>query len=144
MVKKIGLMLALIALGYVSTVSAHLPINVLYCPAFQYVGVTKVPKLLTTTVSSNGLYAELYDVTGDNKVDIVTYSALDGGVVEKHNGEPLHKDMPIFYELDEDGDQVADVLFIDSHGEQRCEDLVEYGEESARGLRLMSWRKTTR
>jgi hypothetical protein len=137
MVEKIVIGLALITLISVSTVYAHLPIEVLYCPAFQYVGATHVPKTLNTKVSDNGLFAELYDVTGDGKVDFVTYSALDGGVIE--GSEPLHKDIPIFYEVDEDGDQEADALFIDARGEQRCEDIILYSEESARGGSLMSW-----
>jgi hypothetical protein len=139
MVEKIVLMLALIVLGFASMVSAHLPIEVLYCPAFQYVGATHIPKMLTTKVTENGLYAELYDVTGDNKVDIVTYSALDGGIFDKDKGEPLHKDMPIFYEVDDDGDQEADALYIDARGEQRCEDIILYAEDSARGGSLVSW-----
>jgi hypothetical protein len=88
-------------------------------------------------VTENGLFAELYDVNGDKKVDIVTYSALDGGAVEFQSFEPLHKDVPIFYEVDEDNDQTVDGIYIDSRGEQKCGDIIEYTDELASKGSLM-------
>lgn len=137
MIVQIALVCSILLLLLARSASAHLPLEVLYCPAFAEVSITRIPVRLNTTVTENGLFAELYDVNGDKKVDVVTYSALDGGAVEFQSFEPLHKDIPIFYEVDEDNDQTADAIYIDSRGEQKCEDIVEYTDELASKGSLM-------
>lgn len=108
-----------------SRVHAHLPIELLYCPVFEYIGATHTPKLIKTDIIENGLYAEAYDVTNSGGVDIVVYSAQDGGIFNI-NGEPLHKDLPIFYEVHEGERREDHTIYIDTRGEGKCEDLVEY------------------
>jgi hypothetical protein len=130
--KKLIFLIALIMLLGVTPAHAHITAKVLSCPAFKSIEHLTIPQHPTpfrTKIAENGMVAEFYDVTGDGKVDIVTYSSPSG--VFAQDGDPVHKREPVFYEIDEDGDQTADVLFIDIHGEQRCEDLIQYSEEDA-------------
>jgi hypothetical protein len=132
MVIKVVILFLFITLLGVAGAQAHMSATVLSCPIFKSIKHLTIPQQPTpfrTKIAENGMVAEFYDVTGDGKVDIVTYSSPSG--VFAQDGDPVHKREPVFYEIDEDGDQTADVLFIDIHGEQRCEDLIKYSEEDA-------------
>jgi hypothetical protein len=100
-------------------------------------GATHTPKFLDSHNTTQGLIAELYDVTNDGQADIAVYSARADGETD---GQAYHKDAPIFYELDIDGDGKPDELWIDSRGEEKCGDLVIYSEEEDGGL--VSWHPT--
>jgi hypothetical protein len=140
MIAKLIFLIALFMLLGVTPAQAHVTTEVLSCPIFKsikHLTIPQQPTPLHTKIAENGMVAEFYDVTGDGKVDIVTYSSPLGGFAQ--DGDPVHKPEPVFYEIDENGDQTADVLFIDIHGEERCEDLLLYSEEDANHGGLTSW-----
>ncbi len=89
--------------------SAHLSTELLYCPVFAEVGATHTPKFLKGTIIQNGLLGETYDVDNDGKPDIATYSSLED--YQTNDTAALHKDIPIFYEVNLDDDMVPDALY---------------------------------
>lgn len=111
--------------------SAHLKTEILYCPQFAEMGPTHTPKFLSSHNTGQGLIVELYDVNNDGRADVAVYSARSDGETD---GQAYHKDAPIFYELDIDGDGEPDELWIDSRGQEKCGDLVIYSEDNAGGL----------
>lgn len=121
---------------------AHLTEEITHCPIFNDLQPTQTPRLLKIDAWILGLVSETYDVTGDGRPDIVVHSPSLGGVDKK--GLPNHKIEANFYEVDEDGDQAADVIYIDIMGTGRCEDLLLYkhivDENIYRGG-LASWTK---
>lgn len=82
-------------------------------------GDLKSDKKLGEEILKNGLIAEAYDLSGDGKVDLVTYS------VPKHG---QHDSFPLFYEFDSDGDGNPDVLYIDKLGTGSCEGFDLYDD----------------
>lgn len=125
--------------GMKDQASAHMSKALMMCPIFVGAEATEMPKLIGVKSMENGIYVEIYDVNGDGKADIAVYSAIIGGA-EEPNGEPLHKEAPILYEIDIDGDEEGDLLYIDPVGNQECSDLVIYSDEAAGGL--ASWKTT--
>ncbi len=101
-----------------STAHAHNTI-ILQCLQYKNVPVTKAVQIKATELE-NGFYAEIYDIDGDGKPDVVTYSMsrIDG----------THADMPTFYELDTDQNNVPDILFIDIKGDGECENIRLYDD----------------
>lgn len=77
-----------------------------------------MPTLITEVIMENGTVAEGYDLNGDGKLDAVVYSS------------PLsvseHSRLPTFYELDLDGDNEPDALYVDIRGEGKCSDILLY------------------
>jgi hypothetical protein len=118
--------------------NAHLDKQLLGCYIFSAIPFTHAPKFLGTIDNEGGMIAELYDVNGDGRSDIALYSAMMDG--EDENMIQRHQQKPIFYEVDEDGDEVPDFLFIDPKGEGKCSDLVLYSKEERGGL--ANWKQT--
>ena len=88
---------------------------------------------------TNGLLAEHYDRNGDGLVDIHVYSAITGFMDD--NGYVPHKAFPIFWHVDLDFNGKVDKVYVDIHGEGRCDDIVLYldlnaplSEEMFRGV----------
>lgn len=123
---------------------AHLNEKILSCPVFDQVQPRHKQKLLQEVMAQQGLLAEIYDVTGDGLGDIAVYSATLGGF--DLDGTVFHKNEPIFYEIDTDGDENPEYIYIDQFGEASCDSLVLYmdlthgGNPSHGGL--VRWRET--
>lgn len=109
---------------YAPVAYAHVSAEILQCPCFAQVRPLTTPKLLKEDMSQVGLIAEIYDVTGDGMADIAVYSPSLGGF--DLDGTLLHKDEPIFYEVDLDGDAQPDVIFINQYGTPGCESIELY------------------
>lgn len=134
--------LILLMVGGMTTLSqAHMSKTLLTCPVFAGAEATKKPRLLVSKTLENGMFLEAYDVNGDGKVDIATYSAIVGGAEDQEEG-PMHSAAPIFYEIDLDGDEEGDLLYIDPIGNQECSDLTIYSDEADGGL--ASWKESNK
>jgi len=76
-------------------------------------------KKLSEEVLENGLVAESYDLTRDDKLDLMTFSHQDGT-------KDGHKRYPVFYMIDLDQDGNPDVIFVDRKGDGQCSSIEVY------------------
>lgn len=89
--------------------------------------VTEATYLWEST-APNGLLAEAYDTDAmgplDGRPDIVTFSSITGWTPQ---GEVVeHREHPLLYEVDFDGDQNPDATYIDRYGVGNCNDIYLY------------------
>lgn len=118
-----------LVLSCLTTADAHLSPDAISCGIFQDFHPTGTPTRLDSELLSNGMFGELYDVNQDGVPDVAVYTPTFGGLVEvePNRFEPLHSEIPTFYELDTIGhDQRPDVLYIDVYGTRECHDLKLY------------------
>ena len=120
---------------------AHMHEDLLSCPIFNEIHPTHTPKLIKELMAEQGLVGELYDVTGDGRPDVSVYSPTLGGY--DTNGSILHTEDAIFYELDIDGDESPDVIYIDQYGSSTCDALIFYhNPQSTLGGGIVNWHET--
>lgn len=125
--KIMNIVASILLVGFVAlapVASAHVSEEMLQCPIFSGLRPLKTPKLLQEQMAQSGLVGEVYDVTGDGMADIAIYSPTLGGF--DLDGSLLHKDEPIFYEVDLDGDAHPDVIFINTYGLNTCDSIEFY------------------
>lgn len=135
--------LSLVMIGMLATPTlAHMPEELLSCPIFSEIRPTHTPKRLKEMMAQQGLLAEIYDVTGDGRPDVGVYSATLGGY--DLDGSVMHSSDAIFYELDIDGDEFPDVLYIDQYGLATCDALVFYHDPQHGATRggIVNWQET--
>lgn len=95
--------------GIITTVDAH---DTAITKCFKV-----KPKKMKEYIVENGMVVETYDLNGDGKVDVATYSPpLPDG---KHT-------VPTFYEIDTDKDGDPDLLYIDVSGTMDCKKILLY------------------
>lgn len=122
-IEKIGLGLVFLlgALALTLSALAH-DEAILYCN--RNLTVAHVKKVFEQIDASNGLLSEGYDRNDDGKADIIAQSSIIGATNEE--GFTPHRANPVFWFVDIDFDGKGDKVYIDTHGEGRCEDIVLY------------------
>lgn len=125
-IKALGLLGLVVSLG-VSTAYAH-PGEIVHCN--KGIKAKKVRQVYDKTLQ-NGLYAEAYDTNGDGKPDVIAWSTVYGvEKLTKGKGKGgvkvLHAPFPTFYLVDIDFDGLVDKIYVDTHGEGNCSDIVLY------------------
>lgn len=116
----------LLAAAMTEITEAHVKRETFNCEQFSVLHATHDPVRLKVANLPNGLVAELYDLNGDTKPDVASYSATHG-IVNQETGEYEHSAVPIFYEVDlENNDNQPDTIFYDPIGKGLCKDLTFY------------------
>ena len=93
----------------------YVPVAGEFCDGIpSVVGAKNVREMLI----ENGMIAAIYDINGDGRTDQVRlFNSIDG---------QTKKGYPVFYQVDEDGDNEPDKVYIDVKGTGRCRDIVLY------------------
>jgi hypothetical protein len=92
------------------------------CPVLGIKQNSHAKKIKEHTLE-NGLDAQIFDVNSDGKPDFVTYRFPFSGIT----------DLPIFYEVDVDGDNIPDRLYIDILRDGSCDALLLYQDYTVPG-----------
>jgi len=145
---KYGFQLLLIILTLIGTslptsAARPFPMPILSC------GITPdsfnhVPTLLIERNMPQGLTAEAYDLTGDTAIDFVIYSVTMLGFDNNEFLPNQYPYKPLFYEIDVDGDNKPDALYIDKRGDGLCKDLsiyINYNDNPFGRLPFLTWTK---
>ena len=74
----------------------------------------------------NGLLDEHFDSNHDNIPDVHVLSSIKGPSDE--DGLTPHDPNPIFWIVDKDFDGSDDAVYIDIHGEGKCDDIILYSD----------------
>jgi len=123
----ISIVMSLCLLSSISIGNAHLGTEILQCAIFQPLEPEGEPRAVDTSMSQNGLFAELYDVNSDGRPDLAVYSPTYGLVDRDDDGPKYLHGVGVLYEIDfppQDG--VPDLIYIDIKGLQKCSDVVLY------------------
>ena len=102
-------------------VAAH-DFAILYCS--NNIKIEHVTKLDEETLQ-NGLLDEHYDRNGDRIADIHALSSITGAM-DLESGLVPHREHPIFWQVDLDFNGLIDIIYVDIHGEGRCDDIKPY------------------